>query len=118
MKRQSIPRIALFVVLLTAHTVFAQETVLPVLPGQVAYVGSDYNLYTLGGGAVTMLTDDAGPDDDQIQVYQWPTWATDGRLAYFRLSITRDGQVTATDAFVSVNGVDTGTELYHGDREI
>jgi TolB protein len=118
MKRRSVLAIVLFVVLLAPQAAFGQETMLTALPGQIAYVGSDFNLYTLNGGEVTMLTDDAGPDDDQIQVYQWPTWATDGRLAYFRLSFTRDGQVTATDAFVSPNGVDAGSELYHGDREV
>jgi TolB protein len=60
----------------------AQEGI-PVLPGKIALTGTDHNVYVFsnatGSRDFRALTADASSD----RRYQWPTWSTDGRLAYF-----------------------------------
>ncbi len=81
----------------------------PFIPGKIAYIGSDFNVYTLSGETRTTLTDDAGLDGDRVRYYQFPTWATDGRLAYFEGEITAQRQIT-TEIFVSADGLVPGDE--------
>src|SRR5688572_15021959 len=120
MERQRSLAFMLLIVLLTAHGVFAQEGVVPALEGQIAYIGIDYNLYTLNGqsGTPSVLTDDAGPDGDNLHLYQWPTWSTDGRLAYFQITVSRAGQVHSTEVFVSKDGLEPGQQVYSGSEEV
>ena len=51
------------------------------LSGKIAIIGTDYNIYTYlaDTNEQIQLTQDASAD----QRYQFPTWSTDGRLAYF-----------------------------------
>lgn len=93
---------------------------LPELPGAIAYVGDDFNIYSLNGAnrAITALTDDAGPRSDSLIVYQWPSWSTDGRLAYFSLGLTRGGQVLETDVYISVDGRTAGKRVYAGENQV
>lgn len=97
----------------------AQESPsLPNLPGRIAYVGADYNVYsmTLPDGEVTALTEDAGMAARRTaQYYQWPTWSTDGRLAYFRTLADMRGN-RGTEVFISPDGVSSG-ELAYSDEE-
>lgn len=88
----------------------------PFIPGKIAYVGSDFNVYTLSGETRTALTDDAGLDGDRVRYYQFPTWATDGRLAYFEGEITAQRQIT-TEVFVSADGLTPGASVYVGADE-
>ncbi|MFZ4828207.1 MAG: hypothetical protein ACOYLB_12715 [Phototrophicaceae bacterium] len=62
--------------LLPYRPLFAQSN------GQLALVGNDTNLYLydLATSALTPLTDDAQLG---IREYRFPTWSTDGQLAYF-----------------------------------
>ncbi len=111
----------LLVVVLTMRPAEAQEMLnLPELPGLIAYVGTDFNIYTIDGsdGTVSALTDDAGPREDSIYVYQWPTWSTDGRLAYFALDLTQAGQVLTTDTYVSDNGREPGERVYTWEDQV
>lgn len=55
----------------------AQST--PAIVGYIAYVGSDHNVYVTDGSETLQLTRDGGP----ARRYQFPTWSTDGRLAFF-----------------------------------
>src|SRR5215213_2552241 len=99
---------------------FAQdETAIPAFPGQIAYVGTDYNVYTLNGqdGSRAMLTDDAGPGRNRLQIYQWPTWSRDGRLAYFATAVNSAGQIDSTDVYVSADGTSAGEMVYSGAGE-
>jgi TolB protein len=64
--------------------------------GSLAITGADGNIYLLGsptasGGAQPIaLTDDATPGQ---HLYAWPTWSTDGRLAFFGQEVAqREGQ--------------------------
>jgi TolB protein len=59
--------------------VSSQEATHPT--GRVAYLGADRNLYIYDGATdqIMTVTDDA----ELTRRYQYPTWSTDGRLAYF-----------------------------------
>ena len=82
----------------------------PQLPGHIAYVGTDFNIYNLNLSDYSseQLTTDAG----ETRRYQWPTWSTDGRLAYFSLSL-EEGELL-TSAYVSADGHGVGDLVYTG----
>jgi TolB protein len=100
----------LILALILVSVVQAQEDELPVLPGHIAYVGTDANIYLLNLQDYTheQLTDDAG----ETRRYEWPTWSTDGRLAYFSTSL-QEGRVT-TEAYISTGGRLAGELSYAG----
>jgi hypothetical protein len=54
--------------------------------GDLAIVGNDGNiyLYDTTTDALSALTTDAAPI---VRGYQWPTWSTDGQLAFFRYDL-------------------------------
>ncbi len=106
---------AMIVLLCLSVTVYAQDGN-PFIPGKIAYIGTDFNVYTLSGETRTTLTDDAGLDGDRVRYYQFPTWATDGRLAYFEGELTAQRQIT-TEIFVSVDGLVAGESVYEGADE-
>lgn len=101
----------LITILLAATGVAAQDGD---TPGLIAYVGADLNVYTtdLSGGEPTQLTNDAGlVTQDKIRMYLWPTWATDGRLAYFAAELERSG-ASRTEVLISPDGVESGTSAF------
>jgi TolB protein len=51
------------------------------IPGEIALVGADYNIYTYNFAASTLTP--LSQDGSRTRHYQWPTWSTDGRVAYF-----------------------------------
>lgn len=83
------------------------------LPGKIAYIGEDRNVYTLALHSQDpfALTDDA----TQQRRYQWPTWSDDGRLAYFCCEPNARGSVM--DVFVSADGESAGEQIYSGESE-
>lgn len=118
MKTLHIFWIGLFV-LASVGLVDAQEDrPLPDLPGQIAYIGADLNVYNLdpSSGDIVQLTDDAGVTDDQLLLYQWPTWARDGWLAYFGLTLGSGGNILATDVYVARDAL-SGELVYTGEAE-
>ncbi|MDX1436963.1 MAG: hypothetical protein R3335_09135 [Anaerolineales bacterium] len=59
--------------------------------GLIAYVGTDYNIYTIdqGGGNQTAVTVDGSPPSTSspTRIYQFPTWSpVDDRLAFVGIS--------------------------------
>lgn len=78
--------IGLVVLLTLVTTSSGQENTLS--SGQLAISGGDGNiyLYDVATETTTQLTDDA----DEQKTYFWPTWATDGQLAYFGTSNNPD----------------------------
>jgi TolB protein len=94
----------------------AQET----KPYMLAIVGADGNLtlYDAAGQNPRAITTDA---QDEVRLYHWPTWSTDGRLAYFGVSadaanpyrlgvfVIRDPQqsLVATTAYTALDEVFT-----------
>ncbi|MEP7294149.1 MAG: hypothetical protein ABI835_20340, partial [Chloroflexota bacterium] len=113
----------LFLVLVTvsvlsfSQAVFAQD--ISNAPGQIAYVGIDYNLYIVrlqNGGEPTAFTDDALLGQNEAQIYEWPMWSADGQLAYFHSTLTSDGGIT-TDVLISQDAQTPGAIVYTGDNE-
>jgi TolB protein len=87
---------------------------LPPLPGFIAYVGRDQNIYTLNlqTSVISELTTDAS----LTQTYRWPTWSTDGRLAYF--SIAGTSERFSTQVFIASDHETPGQLVYSGTGEI
>lgn len=109
MKRAAL---ALIVLLGWSLSVAAQNRTL-FIPGQIAYVGRDFNVYTVTGGTHTALTDDAGITGTSIRYYRYPTWATDGRLAYVASETAYGGERRhSTIVFVS-HDVETPARLVY-----
>jgi len=84
------------------------------IPGQIAYVGTDYNIYTysfLTDSAVAITT-----DATDTRRYQWPTWSVDSRLAYFCCDLQLASS-PITSAFVSPDGRLPGVEVRQGIAE-
>lgn len=71
-------------VLLVVGASYAQ----PDSSATLAIVGNDGNIYLYDFATETLaaLTTDAIPNQ---RMYQWPTWSTDGQLAYFGFSLDR-----------------------------
>lgn len=87
----------------------ADEDVVVELPGTIAYIGSDYNVYSynLHAGGINALTDDASSS----RHYQWPTWSTGNQLAYFCCDPTFSG-MPEVEIFVSNDGMTSGEAIY------
>jgi TolB protein len=106
---------SIIVVLLCALSLaaVAQDDEQVDVPGQIAYIGTDFNVYRLDprDNRHTQLTEDAGAE----RRYQWPTWATDGRLAYFSTFI--DDSSIFMGVYVSADADDLGEEVYRGEQE-
>ncbi|MCU0512111.1 MAG: hypothetical protein MUE40_06015 [Anaerolineae bacterium] len=84
------------------------------LPGTIAYIGADYNVYNLDFAAkeTTSLTTDAAWD----RRYQWVTWSNDGHLAYFCCDLATAGS-PETAAYVSSDGQQPGQVVFEGSGE-
>lgn len=99
-------------------TVSAQDTAeLPILAGKIAYIGTDNNVYVAqsldGQMTYTALTTDADP----MRHYQWVTWATDGRLAYFCCDIRFQNRPFKLEAYISGTGDTRGKLIYEQEDE-
>ncbi len=97
-----------FLILLTIATFFsgmalAQETP---LPSSIAYIGTDYNVYTLSEGNQFQLT----TDGSTARAYQWLTWSNDGRLSYFCCDL-RTASTAETVTYISSDGKTAGEEV-------
>lgn len=88
------------------------------IPGTLAYIGSDFNVYTYTPttDTTTALSDDAGLVNDVARIYLIPTWATDGRLAYFASETSRTGSF-ATEIFIAPDAQNDGVSVYRGNNE-
>lgn len=83
----------------------AQES----LPGRLAYIGTDSNVYTYD--FTTQETFSLTRDASRSRRYQWPTWSDDGRLAYFCC----DAQVASNfdmAGYISATGEEAGRVVY------
>jgi TolB protein len=107
----------LLICLFLVSAISAQDSGLPQLPGKIAYVGTDFNVYTLDSTTHerAAITDDAGRVADRVRFYQWPTWSRDGRLSYFQTET--DGRtMQELRAFISEDGTAAGEEVYMTDE--
>jgi TolB protein len=101
---------------ISAHRGSAQSErtpTLPPLPGHIAYIGADLNVYTVvrDTNTIFQLTTDAVIERDSALIYQWPTWSTDGRLAYFQTLLTRAGTGT-TAVYIASDAETPGISRY------
>lgn len=100
--------------LVTTSTAAQDSTTFPTLPGQIAYIGTDQNVYTLDldDSSRTTLSSNSSPG----RIYQWPTWSTDGRLAYFLTNVNVNQ--FSTEVFVSPDGKSAGESAYVGENAV
>ncbi|MDQ7034377.1 MAG: hypothetical protein Q9P01_05940 [Anaerolineae bacterium] len=79
------------------------------IPGQIALVGADYNIfsYDFATSELTALSQDASLN----RHYQWPTWSTDGRIAYFCCDL-RATQDTDAQVYISADSISQGELVY------
>jgi TolB protein len=86
------------------------------LTGKIAFIGNDFNVYTYttADEITTALTADAAISRSEFLSYRWPTWSTDGRLAFFAIEDSNEIAFTTT-AFVSADGIEPPAEVYRGE---
>src|SRR5262245_48256311 len=102
--------------LLMSSTAFTQDSsYLQSLPGRLAYIGTDNNVYTMdfAGQETSQLTSDGARSVE----YQWVTWSNDGRLAYFCCDL-QNAQTPETAAYVSEDGKSPGQRAFEGVGEL
>jgi TolB protein len=78
----------------------------PDFPGRIAVIGDDYNVYTLSAADTAQLTTDGSRE----RAYQWPTWARDGRLAFFCCDLTSTSNLR-TGVFISPDGMASARQV-------
>ncbi len=85
------------------------------IPGRIAYIGTDFNVYSidLRAGHTFQLTDDATP----VRRYQWPTWADNDKLAYFCCDPLHSARLSA-EVYISPDGETSGEEVYRSANQI
>lgn len=84
------------------------------LPGRIAYIGDDYNVYVFDPDHNDHhgITNDAS----NTRRYQWPTWSTDGRLAYFRTELASNQLLMGV--YISEDGAAEGEQVYASENEV
>lgn len=96
----------------TINVLLAQEAPasLANAPGKIAYIGDDHNvhIYTPASAQIADLTTDASG----TRHYLWPTWSTDGRLAYFCCDLQFANQRPDVQVFISQDAADPGKLIY------
>ncbi len=83
--------------------------------GQIAIAGSDGNihLYDPTSGTFTQVSTDG---DNRFRRFDWPTWSTDGRLAYFGVSVA-EGDGYSLGIFVRPAEGGEAEKVYTSSRE-
>lgn len=83
--------------------------------GQVAITGTDGNLYLYDVATANLspITDDG---DGSQKAYSWPTWSTDGQLAYFGSNADPDNFYSLAIFVRSTQGVNKG--VYASGEEV
>src|SRR5215207_5974594 len=101
-KRAVLLFVLIFFLLPLSRVVFAQDDI--EVPGQIAFIGSDYNVYTMNpqNESPTALSDDAELGQTVATIYEWPMWSPDGQLAYVNSTFNSDGAIT-TNILISAD---------------
>jgi TolB protein len=89
--------------------------------GLIAYVGTDYNVYTIdqGGGNKTQLTQDAATDSDTYHIYNTPIWSHDGQsLAFSSFTGPRNDPPTRTALYTAHRDGSGLVEAYQDSRTV
>lgn len=96
-------------------SVFADDDAILDVPGRIAYIGDDFNVYSLSlhdGGLVTLTE-----DGSEVQHYEWPTWSDSGKLAFFCCDPVFSGR-PGVEAFVSEGGMEAAVRVYNSSDEV
>jgi len=119
MKKTGVLFFTFMLMMLAVFPGFSYAQTTTVSPGLIAYIGTDYNVYTTSaqGGTPATLTKDASVTKAPQQIYQWPTWSSDGQLAYFRSGIDATSGSPVTEVLVSADGKTPGASAYVGANE-
>lgn len=117
MKKRTGLLIVLLLFMVSLSQVVSAQDAIDAL-GQIAFIGSDYNVYTINpqDDAPTALSDDAELGQTATTVYEWPMWSTDGQLAYVNSKLNSDGDIT-TNILISGDGRTPGEVVYTGTQE-
>ncbi len=106
-------RIAASVIALILLSITTTAQFEPTIVGYIAYVGLDHNVYVLDNAQTpTQLTLNA----DVTRRYQFPTWSTDGRLAFFCCDPAFAPEFSV-QAFVASPDLTAAKLLYSADNE-
>lgn len=83
--------------------------------GKIAIIDSNYNVLTYTGetDTLTPLT----LDGSQTRQYQWTTWSTDGRLAYFCCEPSSAGTIIG-ETYISADGIVDANLVYESDTDV
>ncbi len=118
MRRACLALLCLLIAGLVQPVTGQDANLLPDIPGRIAYIGMDYNVYTIDSGEEdhTALTTDAGVSGDTLRYYQLPTWSSDGRLAFFATILERSG-AAATEILIATAESSETESVYTGDGQ-
>lgn len=103
----------LICLLVPSTLVIAQEN--SSLPGAIAYIGIDSNIfiYDLAQQNSRQIT----TDGSTIRRYQWPTWSSDGRLAYFCCDLRSASSPLTSGYVVNTAESDAIRQVFQGNAE-
>ena len=103
----------LICLLVPSTLVVAQEN--SSLPGAIAYIGIDSNIfiYDLAQQNSRQIT----TDGSAIRRYQWPTWSSDGRLAYFCCDLRSASSPLTNGYIVNTADGDAIKQVFQGNAE-
>jgi hypothetical protein len=79
------------------------------IPGKIALVGADYNVYTYNFAVSELIP--LSQDATRTRHYQWPTWSTDGRIAYFCCDL-RVAQAPDAQVYIAADSTLQGELVY------
>lgn len=109
----------IIILLATVSIIIAQDVEVESLglEGKIAYVGDDFNIYTLN-----LLTSDINQlteDGTRQAKYEFPTWSFDGQLAYFCCTV-RGSSSPHLSIYLSTDGSSKSVQYYNheGERHI
>lgn len=83
--------------------------------GQLAIAGADGNIH-LYDPATSTTTQISTDGDNRFRRFDWPTWSTDGRLAYFGVSVAED-DAYSLGIFVQPAAGGEAAKVYSSNRE-
>lgn len=110
--------LACFLLAIYTVVIQAQATSIVGGTGQIAYLGRDGNIYiydVVQNDTQAVTQDASAVGGTPIIRYQWPTWSTDGRLAYFA-GVLEQG-LFSTQVFVRDGQLGTSELIYEGANE-
>lgn len=106
----------LILVLLSTTIIIAQDSeghYFPDVQGTVAWVGNDYNIYSMD---FSQTRNQLTQDGSELRQYQFPTWSPNGQLAYFCCNNRAISRVRA-EVYISSDGVVAGDTIYAESEE-